>query len=77
MKKMIGAIVIVAILTLSMFLVVAVNAAAEPVSPGPAPDYGDGVPDGNQFIQPDAPGLGPAPNAGDGDSDGPSDEPWP
>jgi hypothetical protein len=40
------------------------------ISPGPAPNSGDGIPDGNQFIQPDSPGLGPAPNCGDGISDG-------
>lgn len=40
------------------------------VSPGPAPNSGDGIPDGNQFIQPDNPGVGPAPNAGDGIPDG-------
>ena len=44
------------------------DAGAE--SPGPAPDSGDGVPDGNQYIQPEAPGAGPAPNCGDGVSDG-------
>jgi hypothetical protein len=40
------------------------------VSPGPAPDSGDGIPSGNQFIRPDNPGVGPAPNSGDGISDG-------
>ena len=40
------------------------------VSPGPAPDSGDGIPSGNQFIQPDSPGIGPAPNSGDGIPDG-------
>ena len=39
-------------------------------SPGPAPDSGDGVPSGNQFIRPDNPGRGPAPNSGDGIPDG-------
>ena len=39
-------------------------------SPGPAPDSGDGIPSGNQNIQPDVPGMGPAPNCGDGDPDG-------
>ena len=43
--------------------------AAE-VSPGPAPDSGDGIPSGNQFIQPDNPGVGPAPDSGDGIPDG-------
>ncbi len=44
--------------------------AEEAISPGPKPGSGDGVPDGNQFIQPDTPGTGPAPNSGDGDPDG-------
>ena len=47
-----------------------VAAAEEPLSPGPAPDSGDGVPSGNQYIRPDNPGDGPAPNSGDGDPDG-------
>ncbi|MCW3997098.1 MAG: hypothetical protein NWF10_00825 [Candidatus Bathyarchaeota archaeon] len=40
------------------------------VGPGPAPDSGDGIPSGNQFIRPDNPGVGPAPNSGDGIPDG-------
>jgi len=47
-----------------------VAAAEEPISPGPAPEWGDGEPSGNQFIQPDNPGTGPAPKSGDGISDG-------
>ena len=47
-----------------------VAAAQEPTSPGPAPDSGDGIPSGNQYIQPDSPGEGPAPNSGDGIPDG-------
>ena len=39
-------------------------------SPGPAPSSGDGIPSGNQFIQPEVPGVGSAPNCGDGVSDG-------
>ena len=43
--------------------------------PGPAPDSGDGVPDGSGFDQPnwqnkDTSGMGPAPNSGDGVPDG-------
>ena len=38
--------------------------------PGPAPSSGDGIPSGNQYIQPEAPGVGPAPNSGDGVSNG-------
>ena len=41
-----------------------------PVAPGPAPDSGDSIPDGNQYIRPDLAGMGPAPNSGDGVSDG-------
>ncbi|MBN1683301.1 hypothetical protein JW865_07095 [Candidatus Bathyarchaeota archaeon] len=37
---------------------------------GPAPDSGDGVPSGNPYIRPDAPGNGSAPNSGDGIPDG-------
>ena len=51
-----------------------VAAAEEPVMAGPAPLSGDGEPDGNQYSQPETPGVGPAPSAGDGDSDGPG---WP
>jgi len=44
-------------------------------SPGPAPNSGDGVPDGSGFASFDgqgpAYGPGPAPNSHDGISDGP------
>ncbi len=69
MKKLINTLAIVAILALAVLSVSAVVKAA--VTPGPAPNSGDGVPSGNQFIQPDTPDSpGPAPNAGDGISDG-------
>ena len=67
MKKQIGVIVLL-LVCVSMFCGIAEAQVA--TSPGPAPDSGDGIPDGNQFIQPDTPGPGPAPNAGDGISDG-------
>ena len=43
---------------------------------GPAPNSGDGVPDGSGFghdsgANEDSPGIGPAPNSGDGIPDGP------
>ncbi len=44
---------------------------------GPAPNAGDGVPDGSGFDSPNGPngtgdsGNGPAPNSGDGIPDGP------
>jgi hypothetical protein len=56
----------VAVLSLTLISGVAVVNA----SVGPAPSSGDGVPSGNQFIQPSTPGMGPAPNAGDGVPDG-------
>ena len=42
---------------------------------GPAPNSGDGIPDGSGFDQPnwqndDSSGIGPAPNSGDGIPDG-------
>jgi hypothetical protein len=39
-------------------------------SPMPATYSGDGIPSGNQNIQPDISGMGPAPNCGDGFPDG-------
>ena len=38
---------------------------------GPAPNSGDGIPDGSGIARPDTPGMGPAPNSGDGVPDGP------
>ena len=53
------------------FSVNVVSAASEDaISPGPAPGSGDGIPSGNQYIQPETPGVGPAPNSGDGIPDG-------
>jgi hypothetical protein len=69
LKKTRLAIILSTILILSMASAYAF-AQENPVSPGPAPLSGDGIPDGNQFIQPEAPGMGPAPNSGDGVSDG-------
>ena len=46
MKKLITVMAIVAVFTLSMLCVGAVSAAQEPVSPGPAPNSGDGIHDG-------------------------------
>ncbi len=70
-KKIYGIILIAAMLTMTTLCVSVVNAATgNAVSPGPAPDSGDGVPSGNQYIQPETPGDGPAPNSGDGVPDG-------
>ena len=65
MKKIVS----IAILTLVVAGMIFGTVAATN-SVGPAPDSGDGIPDGNQFIQPDSPGDGPAPNCGDGIPDG-------
>ena len=66
MKKIVTSGLLVLIVASMVIGIVA--AVEEPI--GPAPDSGDGIPDGNQFIRPDAPGMGPAPNSGDGDPDG-------
>ena len=63
--------VIIAVMT----LLVATSgvAVAEDVGPpGPAPNSGDGDPDGSGWDMSDWPneGPGPAPNSGDGDPDG-------
>ncbi len=56
-------------LTMTVLCVSVVANAA--VNSGPAPSSGDGIPSGNQNIQPDTPDSpGPAPNAGDGIPDG-------
>ena len=65
MKKIVS----IAILLL-VFASMLCGTVAADNSVGPAPDSGDGVPDGNQFIRPDNPGVGPAPNSGDGFPDG-------
>ena len=58
-------------LILLVFASIVCGVVAAEVRPGPAPDSGDGIPSGNQFIQPpDNPGVGPAPNSGDGIPDG-------
>jgi hypothetical protein len=71
-KKLISIFAIVVILSLAVHCV---SAASEDVDiPGPAPNSGDGIPDGPGF-ETEPPfgsvnGPGPAPNAGDGVSDG-------
>ena len=74
MKKLYNVLIIAAILTMVMLCVNGVSAASaapeNAISPGPAPDSGDGIPSGNQYIQPETPGDGPAPNSGDGVPDG-------
>ena len=66
MKKIVSVSLVLLLLT-GMFF----GAVVASTSPGPAPDSGDGIPDHNQFIQPDNPDSpGPAPNSGDGIPDG-------
>ena len=71
MKKTYVAIAIAAVLTATLLCGVASAAnMAGPALDGPAPNSGDGVPDGSGFGSPDNSGVGPAPNAGDGVPDG-------
>ena len=71
MKKILS----IAILLLVCGSILCGTVAAE-ISPGPAPNFGDGDPDGSGFPIPQecpneaSPGDGPAPNSGDGDPDG-------
>ena len=65
-KKLFSIIVIVAMLTMTVFCATAAASNAL----GPAPNSGDCIPDGSGLPLPDAPGMGPAPNAGDGIPDG-------
>ena len=68
MKKQIG--VAILLLVFASMLCGTVAAAEEPVSAGPAPYSGDGIPGIDQDLKPDIPGIGPAPSSGDGISDG-------
>ena len=73
MKKIVG----IAILLLVFGSILCGTVAAAEDSFGPAPNFGDGVPDGSGFDlddwqNDDSPGdaVGPAPNSGDGVPDG-------
>ena len=70
MKKILIIGAIVAILIAGVTIVTAAN-NEEPM--GPAPNAGDGNPDGSGFDSPNGQmnGPGPAPNSGDGIPDGP------
>ena len=71
MKKIL---IITAIVTI-VVIGVAVVAGNHGMSPGPAPNSGDCIPDGSGFASFDGQGPGygpgPAPNSGDGVPDGP------
>ena len=75
MKKFIVLILIVAFFMISVGCTTISNNASEPDGDGmgPAPNSGDGISDGNGFVD-EVPsfgdGLGGAPNSGDGISDG-------
>lgn len=69
----------VAIILLSTILILSVTCAyascANTDSQGPAPNSGDGIPDGSgydraEWPNQDSPARGPAPNSGDGIPDG-------
>ena len=70
MKKIVSSAILLLVVASMIFGIVA---AAE-VPFGPAPNSGDGTPDGSGLPQicpnEDSPGDGPAPNSGDGTPDG-------
>jgi hypothetical protein len=73
-KKLIYIIAIAAMLAMTVFCATAAASNAL----GPAPNSGDGIPDGSGFEEPNGPNaegsgvgpVGPAPNSGDGIPDG-------
>lgn len=73
MKKIYSVLILTAILTMVTFCV---YATADINCVGPAPNSGDGIPDGSGFDRDDdwpneeSPSKGPAPNSGDGIPDG-------
>ena len=75
MKKTKLAILLSTILIISVTCFHAFCESPDAISPGPAPNSGDGEPDGSGFSHeecpnPDSPAKGPAPNSGDGIPDG-------
>ena len=69
LKKIVGL-----ALLLLVFGSIFCGTVAAGISPGPAPNSGDGISDGSGFPQicpnESSPGDGPAPNSGDGTPDG-------
>ena len=49
MQKMTKIIAVVAVLTITMLCIGAASATGVPISPEPAPNSGDGIPDGSGF----------------------------
>jgi len=74
MKKILVIGAIIAIVAAGV-VVAATGNQGQNKSPGPAPNSGDGIPDGSGFVsfggQGPAYGPGPAPNSHDGIPDGP------
>ena len=74
MKKILIIAAIVA-MVITGIAVAALGNQGQMKSPGPAPNSGDGIPDGSGFVSFDgqgpAYGPGPAPNSHDGIPDGP------
>lgn len=59
-------------LAIAILFVASIFVGALAIGMGPAPNSGDGIPDGSGFDRTDLPtkGIGPAPNSGDGIPDG-------
>ena len=75
MKKATIAVLLSAVLLVSLTASMALCANTEPNAPGPAPNSGDGVSDGSGFSPREnandgSPSKGPAPSSGDGIPDG-------
>ena len=72
MSKVVKMVAMALVLTVILTLGVAGPVFADDPGPGPAPGYGDGNPDGPEWVErPDGSGPGPAPASGDGVPDGP------
>jgi hypothetical protein len=63
-------VLLVVFIIIALLLVIPGMALAGSPGTGPAPNSGDGVPDGSGLHPIENPGRGPAPNSGDGISDG-------
>ena len=75
MRKIMGAILLAALLCMVLLCGSGVAQNELPTKHGPAPNAGDGDPDGSGYDRFDwpndeSPAKGPAPNAGDGIPDG-------
>ena len=70
MKRIISIAILIFVFFIIFFGIVAASNSDGPALDGPAPNSGDGVPDGSGFGDPDNSGIGPAPNSGDGVPDG-------